>query len=317
MTAHWTALTTATDTIFYNISNSMKEFTERYKSVLPNIKTAKNLMCFSDYSGDEENSEHLVYSFLIIDGDNISRWNTERLKLRTELLSDGRRISYKNYRDKLTQKFVDRYLNIADELNGYLITVSINKDINSMFEGGTPFDKSNPQFTKYIEWTSGTIEKTFRIMHILGLFVAGFSSEYQNLLWVTDNDSIAANKERLTQLTELFGAVTSQYLSYSLGHLRVATTQSDDGTRSIEDLCSIADLVAGAYSDQLKTVGNLFNQQPDDTFWIYSPQYKKKTKDLTWWLTTSNKTLCKLCFKINKDEQRRHRVSFYHFYDRD
>jgi hypothetical protein len=317
MTTLWTAPTTATETIFNAISNSMKEFTERYESVLPNINTAKNLMCFSDYSGEEENSEYFVYSFLIIDGDNIATWNTERLKLRAELLSDRRRVSYKNYRDKLTQSFVDRYLKIADELNGYLITVSISKDINSMFEGGTPFDKSNPEFAKYGEWTTGTIEKTFRIMHILGLFVAGLSSKYQNLLWVTDNDSIAANKERLTQLTELFGAVASQYLSYSLGHLRVATTQSDDGTRSIEDLCSIADLVAGAYSDQLKTVDHLFNQQPDDTFWIYSPDYKKKTKDLTWWLTTSNKKLCKLCFKINKGEQEKHKVSFYHFHDRE
>ena len=317
MTTLWTEPTTHADTALFAMSNSMREFSEQYKSVLPNLKTAQNLMCFSDYSGEEEQSKHFVYSFLIIDGDKIKNWNLDRLKLREELLSDGRRISYKNYRDKLTQKFVDRYLNIVDELEGYIITVSVSKDLPTLFDDRASFFTANPQFAKYSEWTNDTLEKTFRIMHFLSLFISGFSKEYQNLLWVTDNDSIAANKERLTQLTELFAATASQYLNHSLGHLRVATTNSDDGTRSIEDLCAIPDLVAGAYSDQLKTVGDIYHQTPDDIFWIYTPQYQKKTKDLTWWLATSNKKLCKLCFKINKGVETNHLVSFYHFYNRD
>lgn len=317
MTTLWTEPTTIADTLLFGMSNSMRDFTKQYKTALPNLKAAQNLMCFSDYSGEEEQSKHFVYSFLIINADQISDWNLQRLKLREELLSDGRRISYKNYRDKLTQKFVDRYLNIADDLEGYIITVSVSKEVPTLFQDTESFISSNPLFAKYADWTKDTLEKTFRIIHFLSLFVSGFAREYQNLLWVTDNDSIAANKERLTQLTELFAMTVSQYLNYSLGHMRVATTNSDDGTRSIEDLCAIPDLVAGAYSDQLKSIGDIYYKTPDDAFWIYSPQYPKKTRDLTWWLATSNKKLCKLCFKINKGLDKQHMVSFYHFHNRD
>jgi hypothetical protein len=317
VTTLWTEPSIHADTAVFGMSKSLREFSEQYKTVLPNLKAAQNLMCFSDYSGEEEEARHSVYSFLIIDADKIRDWNFKRLKLREELLSDGRRVSYKNYRDKLTQKFVDRYLNIVDELEGYIITVSVSKDLPTLFEDRPSFNSANPEFAKYSEWTNDTFEKTLRIMHFLSLFVAGFSKGYQNLLWVTDNDSIAANKERLTQLTKLFANIASHYLTHSLGHLRVATTNSDDGTRSIEDLCAIPDLVAGAYSDQLKTVGDVYHQNPDDTFWIYAPQYKQKTRDLTRWLTTSNKKLCKLCFKINKGVKTDLQVSFYHFYNRD
>ncbi|MCU0432927.1 MAG: hypothetical protein MUC87_05685 [Bacteroidia bacterium] len=316
MPSIWTEPTTHSGTILFAMSKSIQEFSEQYKSVLPNLKTAQNLMCFSDYSGEEEQSKHFVYSFLIINGDKIKKWNLNRLKLRKEFLSDGRRISYKNYRDKLTQKFVDRYLNIVDELEGYIITISVSKDLPTLFDDQASFIFTNPQFDKYSEWSKGTIEKSFRIMHFLSLLISGFSKEYQNLLWITDNDNIAANKDRLKQLTELFAATASQYLNHSLGHLRVATTNSDDRTRSIEDLCAIPDLVAGAYSDQLKTVGDIYHQTPNDIFWMYSPQYQKKTKDLTWWLTTSNKKLCKLFFKINKGVEKNQSVSFYHFYNR-
>jgi hypothetical protein len=299
------------------MNSSMQKFTKEYESVLPKLNAAKDLMCFSDYSGEEKQARHFVYSFLIINADNIKHWNLARLKVRNEILSDGRRVSYKNYRDKLTQKFVENYLGIVDELEGYLITLSVSKEIRSLFEMPNSSLFSNPIFSKYPPWTTDTTERTFRIMHMLGLFVSGLSSQYQNLLWVTDNDSIAPNRERLTQLTELFAMVASQYLNHSLGHLRVATTQSDDGTRSIEDLCAIPDLAAGAYSDQLKTVGEIHCQRQDDTFWIYSPEYQKKTRDLTWWLATSNKKLCKLYFKINNDVNKSNLVSFYHFHSRD
>ena len=93
MTTLWTEPTTHADTALFAMSNSMREFSEQYKSVLPNLKTAQNLMCFSDYSGEEEQSKHFVYSFLIIDGDKIKNWNLDRLKLREEFLTKITEIS--------------------------------------------------------------------------------------------------------------------------------------------------------------------------------------------------------------------------------
>ena len=295
----------------------MAEFTETFKARLPNINTAKTLFCFSDYSGEEEQSNHFVYSFLILNGDNLPEWNKQRQALRNDILSDGRRVSYKNYRDKLSEKFIEKYLEIADDLDGYLITISVSKKLGSIFENNSAIDLTNPDFIKYSSWTKDTIEKTFRIMHFLSLFVSGLSSEYQNLFWITDNDKIAANNERITQLTELFASVMAIYLNHNLGHLKVGTTKSDDGSRLIEDLCSITDLAAGSYSDQHKTIETPSNKDLADIFWIYSPDYKKKTKNLIWWLSTSNKKLCKLCFKITENGDGKSGSSFYHFFNRE
>lgn len=317
MSLIWKTPIVSKNTAFDNISNSMLEFTTKYGDRLPQLNLAKNLFCFSDYSGEEVESKNAVYSFLIINGDNLPEWDYRRMLLRSKMLSDGRRISYKQYRDKLSQKYIEEYLEIADQLEGYLITVSISKNLGSIFETGSPLDLSNPDFSAYSKWSTNTLEKAFQIMHLLGLFIAGFSTDRQNLIWITDNDAIASNNERITELTKLFSYVMSNYLSHDMGHLRVGTTNTDDGTRLIEDLCSLADLAAGSYSDQLKTMEAQNIKGLDDHFWLYAPIYKEKTRKLTWWLSTSNKRLCKLHFKINKNDKTNNMTSFYHFFDRD
>ena len=60
---------------------------------------------------------------------------------------------------------------------------------------------------------------------------------------------MAANAEQLARLSNLFGQISSSYLSYDLEHLRCGTTRLDDGTISLEDLAAIPDLAAGALSE--------------------------------------------------------------------
>ncbi|PCH67496.1 MAG: hypothetical protein COC06_11175 [Bacteroidales bacterium] len=304
------------NTIFDRINDSMSNFTNNFNKVIPNLVDAKNLMCFSDYSGEEKEANYYTYSFLIINGDNITEWDKNRTILRKNILSDNRRISYKNYRDKLSQRYIDKYVKLSDSLPGYLLIFAFDKKKDSIFSGDTPINIENPQFKNYRNWTKDTLEKTFRILHLLSFFVAGLSHESQNLIWITDNDKIVANKDRLIQLTDLFSFVLTSYLKHNLGHIRVGTTQSDDGSRLIEDLCAIPDLAAGAYSDQLKTTKEIFGEVIDKVFWMSSPDFKTKTADLTWWLASSQKNLCRLCFKIDNNENGNSNIGFYHFYDR-
>lgn len=312
----WNNPTFFEKTIFDGINNSMVNFVKRYEKDIPILMSAKNLMCFSDYSGEESNANYYLYSFLLMDGDNIVEWDKQRTQLRQDILPDNRRISFKNYRDKLSQKYIYEYVKLADKLPGYLFLFAFDKKIVSIFPEDTPINLENPKFQKYHNWTKDTLEKTFRIIHLISFFVAGLSKENQNLIWITDNDKIAANKDRLTQLTELFSYALTSYLKHNLGHIRVGTTLSDDGSRLIEDLCSIPDLAAGAYSDQLKTTKNNFENGMNNVFWIGSPDFKRKTADLTWWLVSTRENLCRLCFKFDYIENDRVNVGFYHFFDR-
>jgi hypothetical protein len=85
-----------------------------------------------------------------------------------------------------------------------------------------------------------------RVVHIVSFFLAGLSRAHQNVIWITDEDEIAANDNRMRELTNLFGNISSHYLPHSMGHFRCGTMKSDDGSRQLEDLASIPDLVAGA-----------------------------------------------------------------------
>lgn len=312
----WNNPTVQENTIFEGFSNSMKNFTNEYKTELTNFENANSLMCFSDYSGEEKEANYYVYSFIIFRTDNLISWNEKRIELRNKLLPDNRRISYKNYRDKVGRKYIEEFLKLANELSGYVVTFAFDKKLKSIFQDSSPIDFEIPEFKKYQTWTKDTIEKTFRITNLISFFVSGLSKRNQHLLWITDEDKIAPNKERVIQLTELFSHVLALYLNHNLGHVRVGTTMTDDGSRLIEDLCSIPDLVAGSYSDQLKTIKKEFGEELKGIFWIYSPMYKKKTSNLTWWINSADKNLCRLCFKVEKNGNSME-TSFYHFFNRE
>jgi hypothetical protein len=85
-----------------------------------------------------------------------------------------------------------------------------------------------------------------RVTHLLAFLLAGLTREGQNLFWFTDEDAIAPNSKRLTELTQILAAATSAILPHNMGHLRCGTTASDNGTRQIEDLAAIPDLAVGS-----------------------------------------------------------------------
>ncbi len=285
-----------------------------YGAKLPTFTEANTLLAFSDYSGEEAEAPYSVYSFLIISDKNLTEWDKSRAALRQRLLPDNRRVSYKKYRDALSKRFINEYLKVANSLDGYLITVSVSKQVETIFDGKLDFQQAD--LAPFAVWTTDTTEKTLRILHLISLFIAGFSRMHQNFVWITDNDKIAANPERLSVLVEALSRVSSSYLNHSLGHLRVGTTNVDDGTRLVEDLCSIPDLVAGAYSDQLKTMAAAAYASLSSHFWIHSPVLQQKTNAITWWASTSPKNLCKLYFKISSSEEDKQRVQFFHFYNK-
>jgi hypothetical protein len=91
------------------------------------------------------------------------------------------------------------------------------------------------------------LEKLLRTLQFASFFLAGLARPGQTVWWVTDDDAIAPNPERIAEVTTLFATIASHYLDYDLQHFRFGTaTTMDDGSRMIEDLLSIPDLVAGA-----------------------------------------------------------------------
>ena len=128
------------------------------------------------------------------------------------------------------------FLDSVNSLHGLLITFVIHKAVGSLFSGKSRLEVKGLDYQPLQLLSSGVAEKMLRVTHLLGMVIAGISAPGQDVLWITDNDEIAANAERVKHLTEVLARASSHCLTHSLRHVRVGTTKLDKGDLSLEDL---------------------------------------------------------------------------------
>lgn len=300
--------------IFTIIDTDLCRMRDKYANSLPDFHTSSSLIVASDYSGENDKSPYQILSFLFAGINDCLAWNKNRKDFREKHFPNNRRMAFKNLNDYQRQKALIPFLETANQLPGLLFTIAIDNSINTLFNGNAPLDLDNPDFQEFQTWKPKVLEKAFRIMHLAAFLTAGLSSPSQNVLWVSDEDSIAANFSRLTQLTNVFAYILSNYLKHDLTHIRCGTTNNDDGSLLIEDLTSIPDLVAGAISEQLI----ISEDEPEfeDIFWVMRPGYTSKTNSITWWLSNENHPLKRyFCMIKPLKESTALNVSWFHFYN--
>lgn len=265
---------------------------------LTNLRGGQTLIVISDYSGQHSDANFETLSFLIADLQKCAAWEQIRKRWRQKYLPDGRRMAFKSLSDGTKERALDDFLEAADNIHGVSITVLVRKDVKTLFGDGERIDWKNSELAPYIHWPKGTFEKMLRVVHFVSFFVAGFSNPHQNILWISDEDEIAANESRLRELTNIFGNVSSHYLNHDVGHIRCGTTKSDDGSRQLEDLASIPDLVAGMLTE---TVSEQRKQGLIASAGIAIPPPKglqSKVIKLLNWFATNRKPLKRLVFLI-------------------
>jgi hypothetical protein len=129
--------------------------------------------------------------------------------------------------------------------------VAVNKDVLSLFDESGRVNLREWRLDAWSGWDHAAFEKMLRVTHIGAFLLAGLSTAGQNAFWITDEDAIASNIERLDQLVDQLAHLLDRCLPHSLGHLRVATTAADTGIKDLEDLAAIPDLFGGARSGLL------------------------------------------------------------------
>lgn len=300
---NWQGLNDENFGLMFTLSNSIKEMEGSKPKLLPNLRQGDTIFVFSDYSGQHTASSFEVYSFLYVDINHCHMWFAERTKIREKYLPDGRRISFKNLNDKKRAKSLYPFLYASDNIPGLSITFVIDKRIESMFLKEGKLNTNSTELEKYNKWKNKTFEHLLRIVHLNCLIISGLSKEDQDVYWITDDDDIVANVSKLTDLTNIFGIILSNYLSHNLRHIRCGSAAAtDDGSRTIEDFCAIPDLVAGALTEVLSK----YKQQG---IWISKdlivPKPKsvsnKSTKIMNW-LSDKQYSLKKLVCMIEPEE---------------
>lgn len=224
---------------------------------IPNLRNASTILVGSDYSGQHATSQFEALCFLFVDADRSRSWIRAQESLRKQFLPDGRRLSYKALNDRQRIAALPRFLEATNLLCGLLVVVLVDKRIESLFKSSGKIESSDPEIQSIAHWAPHVVEKLLRVCHFASFFLSGLSREYQDVLWITDQDDIAANAERHGELVSTFGRISSHYLPHTLGRLHLATTASDTGKRDVEDFVAIADLAAGAICETLNTYHRL------------------------------------------------------------
>lgn len=211
--------------------------------IYPNVPRTQTLLMTADFSGQHSGQHFDTYAFLFLDLDRNQSWFSAQREFRRSVLRAPRRMAFKSMNDNKRRRALVPFLRLANEMEGCLFLFAISKTGGSMF---SPRQQGDASSDILASWKPRVQERLLRILHLSGFLTAGLSVAGQDLLWIIDKDEIASNVDQLTQLTKVFGQISSHYLEHDLRHIRCGTTGSDDGSLALEDLAAIPNLAAGA-----------------------------------------------------------------------
>jgi len=217
------------------------------QSQFPFRTRGKTLLLVADFGGHHQKQHFDTYTFLILDLAKNTQWMAGQHHFRKDILPNRRRMSFKALNDGMRRRALVPFLRGAADIEGFLIQFAISKMGGSLFTGASEDEIGSELLER---WKTNVQERLLRVLHLSAFLLSGLSVPGQDLLWIIDEDDIAANVPQLTDLTHLFARVLSSYCSHTLGHIRCSTTGiADDGSLVLEDLAAIADLTTGALGE--------------------------------------------------------------------
>jgi hypothetical protein len=267
-----------------------------HTNLLTDLRGTPTVFVASDYGGMHAGASYQSMSFVFVNPENLLAWDTTRCSLRDRLRLGSRRMSYKALNDGRRRRALSPFLEAANLIPGILVSVLIDRGVQTVFERGTPNGLVAIRSELFPDWNAAVVERALRVVHLVSFFLAGLTAPGQDVLWITDEDDIVANEARLRQLVSVFARISSHYLTHSLRHLRIGTSRSDTGRRDLEDLLAIADLSAGSLQEGVKKQG-----VPTGEFWLPSPtDLPAKTRSILDWFADGTTLLKRLVYVLDE-----------------
>jgi hypothetical protein len=276
----------------------MQAFARDRPQAFSALNRSSTLLVASDFTGAERSSRFNTLSIVIAPIEGVAEWNLYRQALRQKYNLAGRRISYSKLNDRRKREAIREFLYLGNAIVGLSVTTLIDKRIQSIF---TPSGYLDPREVvpgrPFEHWKPVVFERVMRAAHFAALLVAGVSSPLQDVIWITDEDEIAASTHGLTDLTEIFGRILGNMLSRPLGHIRVGTTGTTAGDDlAMEDLAALADLIAATVNALVCSYGD---DVPLVSFVALAPEHlSRKAKRLMPVLFAEQALLQKVIFIV-------------------
>ena len=277
-----------------SLNRTLHNDSGNFPSVHPRGQT---LMMVADFGGQHKGQHFDTYAFLIFDLDRNQAWIEGQRSFRETTMPNRRRMAFKAMNDNVRRRALRPFLRLADHIEGWLVLFAVSKIGGSLFEAVG--SKEANELLK--EWKPTVRERLLRIMHFSAFLLSGLSSPGQDVIWVIDEDEVAANLRQLTRLTQVLSLVSANSISHDLRHLRCGTTQSDDGSLSLEDLVAVCDLGAGALCE----VGTeMINQGRVPQGSVVTPLPNRlswKSRVIASWLAAENTSLRRFSWLVQLD----------------
>ena len=266
--------------------------------LLTSVRRGPTLFLASDYGGAHKGAAFETLSFLLADSAYLWLWDELRAKLREKALPQKRRMSFKALNDRARQRALVPFLRYANTIPGLLATFVLDASASDLLSESQPPD-GNTAFGSVGNWSESSFRKLSRIGQLGAMLVSGMSAPGQNLIWVTDDDEIAPNREKLFEATRLMGHYLNHFLYHNLGHIRFGTTGTvDAGDRQIEDLVALPDLAAGCVSEIFTYLRTHTGAGPSKILQPATQQASLKSKVIANWLAEGGHPLRKLLILI-------------------
>ncbi|MCH7399895.1 hypothetical protein MM236_18010 [Belliella sp. DSM 107340] len=224
------------------IKDNFKELTE-LNPILGN-----DIFIISDYIENGKRNNFSVYSFLVTD-DNELLLHSERLNQFRELnrIPENSFFDFKKvFQDKQRKRLLPDYLEIIDQMKGYLFTLVINKEVVNNFSKDTLIEHFEAKgFGKWKPHILAEMILTFSVYAFLASKIKN-----TNILWLSDEDSRFGNNEsqqkNSIKFLELF------LLNQKIPKPKRIYLQCDSKEKKFyqdRDLKSIVDLATGSIND--------------------------------------------------------------------
>jgi len=233
-----------------SISDVIYQEEWRTGGFLTSVRQAHTIFLASDYGGSHKKSAFETQSFLVADLQFTRLWDEFRKRLRKETLLDGRRISYKNLNDRQRRKAIVPFLRFSNTITGLLANFILDQGAIELLSE-LPLDNKVSATGPLSRWNPESFKKLSRVGKLGAMLISCLAGYGQNVIWISDEDEIAPNKEKLFDATKVLGHYLNHFCKNQMGHFRFGTTEIDTNDLQLEDLVAVADLAAGALSEIL------------------------------------------------------------------
>lgn len=246
----WVAQNLEHSEFLKNISNFFRQEERNGRLNLKRV-FSDSVMVVSDYGGDHKESAFKTFTFVLFDADILKHWDTLRTNIRKNILKDNRVMCFKKLADKRRAIALDGFLDAANELSGVSISFCIHRDLLQFIFAGIE-DIIQLQQVLRCKWKKKMLDNLWTTVQLVTLLTGGLVQDWQNILWVSDEDHFTGSHERKTEVAYLLRK--SRELNHPTHRAEalfqsVAACPNDRTEMMFEDLCALPDLLAGALSE--------------------------------------------------------------------